>query len=280
MPPHFGPQRLTAAPRLTPPTLTRCGIGAPGWAPRRFISVTTGIATLGRETCPSVPLRGSGRSPAWSVEVTSKSALRIVSAFKIAGPRPSWLVLFVVETLCGRPPVIESTEQVWNKSSTPGSTVAYFCKGGFFKDGGHGVSVCSETGQWSVPSLVCTGISDVSASVSVPQCDTKVESSVGKYTNAVILSAVPEISCGNPPMLPHADQLWNGSSTPGSTVSYYCKTGFSHREGTNMSLCTSHGYWTQPSISCKGKTCAIKQKNAFLARDPRPPPHFKRVCQC
>lgn len=47
--------------------------------------------------------------------------------------------------------------------------------------------------------------------------------------------------------------MWNGSSNPGSAVAYYCKIGFYHHEGTNMSLCTSKGYWTQPSFSCKGK---------------------------
>lgn len=70
---------------------------------------------------------------------------------------------------------------------------------------------------------------------------------------ALILFPALEILCGNPPILPHSGQMWNGSSTPGSTVSYYCKTGFYHDEGTNVSLCTSNGYWTQPSITCKGK---------------------------
>ncbi|XP_056888699.1 sushi domain-containing protein 1 isoform X5 [Takifugu flavidus] len=124
------------------------------------------------------------------------------------------------ETSCGSPPVIESTEQMWNNSSTPGSTVLYFCKEGFHKKGGENVSVCNEKGQWSIPSLVCK-----------------------------------EIFCGNPPIVPHTGQMWNGSSIPGSAVTYYCKIGFYHHEGTNMSLCTSEGYWTQPSISCKEISC-------------------------
>ncbi|XP_056888695.1 sushi domain-containing protein 1 isoform X1 [Takifugu flavidus] len=126
------------------------------------------------------------------------------------------------ETSCGSPPVIESTEQMWNNSSTPGSTVLYFCKEGFHKKGGENVSVCNEKGQWSIPSLVCK-----------------------------------EIFCGNPPIVPHTGQMWNGSSIPGSAVTYYCKIGFYHHEGTNMSLCTSEGYWTQPSISCKEVDCGV-----------------------
>ncbi|XP_020491985.1 sushi domain-containing protein 1 isoform X7 [Labrus bergylta] len=47
------------------------------------------------------------------------------------------------ETLCGFPPVIQSTEQVWNNKSTPGSTALYFCKDGFRYQGGHNVSTCS-----------------------------------------------------------------------------------------------------------------------------------------
>lgn len=76
-------------------------------------------------------------------------------------------MLFVVETSCGSPPVIESTKQVWNHKSTPGTTVLYFCKEGFHKKEGENVSVCNEKGQWSTPSLVCKGIYDIfSSSVS------------------------------------------------------------------------------------------------------------------
>lgn len=63
---------------------------------------------------------------------------------------------------------------------------------------------------------------------------------------------VPEILCGDTPILPHTGQVWNGSSTPGSTVTYYCKIGFYHNAGNNISLCTLKGHWTKPNISCKG----------------------------
>ncbi|XP_070821352.1 sushi domain-containing protein 1 isoform X1 [Chaetodon trifascialis] len=137
--------------------------------------------------------------------------------------RPS---LICQETLCGRPPIIESTERVWNGDSTPGSTVLYFCKVGFYNKGGHNVSICKENAQWSPPTLSCK-----------------------------------EIFCGDPPMLPHTGQVWNSSSTPGSTVTYYCEIGFYHNEGKNTSLCTNNGYWTKPNITCKGNNL---QQNAVV----------------
>ncbi|XP_042278136.1 sushi domain-containing protein 1 isoform X2 [Thunnus maccoyii] len=120
------------------------------------------------------------------------------------------------EILCGSPPLIESTEQVWNGNSAPGSTVLYFCKEGFYNKGGLNVSICNENGQWIPPTLSCQ-----------------------------------EILCGDPPILPHTGQMWNSSSTPGSTVTYYCKIGFYQNEGNNRSLCTINGYWTEANISCK-----------------------------
>ncbi|XP_044054083.1 sushi domain-containing protein 1 isoform X3 [Siniperca chuatsi] len=133
--------------------------------------------------------------------------------------RPSMLCQ---EILCGSPPIIESTEQVWNSNSTPGSTVLYFCKEGFHNKGGHNVSICNENGQWTHPTLLCQ-----------------------------------EILCGDPPVLPHTGQMWNGCSNPGSTVTYYCKVGFYHTGGNNISLCTINGYWTKPNISCKEVDCGV-----------------------
>ncbi|XP_035022888.2 sushi domain-containing protein 1 isoform X5 [Hippoglossus stenolepis] len=124
------------------------------------------------------------------------------------------------ETLCGSPPVSVSTEHMWNGSTAPGSTVLYFCKTGFLNRGGHNISVCNENGQWTPPTLVCQ-----------------------------------EILCGDPPIVPHTGQVRNGSSTPGSTVTYYCKIGFYHSEGNNVSLCAINGSWTKPNISCKEIDC-------------------------
>ncbi|XP_029999544.1 sushi domain-containing protein 1 [Sphaeramia orbicularis] len=129
------------------------------------------------------------------------------------------------EILCGNPPVVESTEQMWNGNSTPGSTVLYMCKDGFYYNGGHNISnisVCNENGQWTPPTLACQ-----------------------------------EIICGDPLTLPHTGKVWNGSSKPGSTVTYYCKTGFYYSEGNNVSLCTIYGHWTEANISCKEVDCGI-----------------------
>ncbi|XP_041643795.1 sushi domain-containing protein 1 isoform X2 [Cheilinus undulatus] len=128
--------------------------------------------------------------------------------------------LLCQEILCGLPPIVEFTEQVLGSNSSPGSTVLYICKEGFEYKGGLNVSVCGENGQWTHPTLLCQ-----------------------------------EILCGDPPILPHTGRLWNGSLTPGSRVTYFCKTGFYHSQGNNISLCTIKGYWTKPDISCKEVDC-------------------------
>ncbi|KAM3867667.1 sushi domain-containing protein 1 [Diretmus argenteus] len=124
------------------------------------------------------------------------------------------------EILCGSPPVIESTEQVWDGSSTPGSTAAFSCKEGFYNKGGNELSLCNENGHWTQPTLSCQ-----------------------------------EILCGDPPILPHTGQVWNGSSTPGTAVFYYCQIGFYDKEASNISFCTINGYWTKPNISCTEIDC-------------------------
>ncbi|XP_026199298.1 sushi domain-containing protein 1 isoform X2 [Anabas testudineus] len=126
------------------------------------------------------------------------------------------------ETLCGNPLIIQSTEQLWNGSLTPGSTVLYLCKEGFYNTGQNNVSICNENGQWTPPALSCQ-----------------------------------EILCGDPPILPHTGHVWSGSSTPGSTVAYYCKIGFYHSEGHNVSVCTINGFWTKPNISCREVDCGM-----------------------
>ncbi|CAN9512702.1 unnamed protein product [Ophioblennius macclurei] len=129
--------------------------------------------------------------------------------------------VFCQEIVCGNPPLIKSTEQVWNNGTAPGSSVIYICKKGCENTGGsNSVSICNENGQWTLPTLSCQ-----------------------------------EIFCGEPPILPHAEQVWDGSSTLGSTLTYSCKTGFYHSEGNNVSMCTANGNWTKSDISCKEVDC-------------------------
>ncbi|CAL8247882.1 unnamed protein product [Merluccius merluccius] len=140
-----------------------------------------------------------------------------------------WEVSMLCEEItCGRPPVVRSTKQVWNGDTAPGSTVLYSCIEGFNNSGGNGLLHCNDTGHWTKPTISCH-----------------------------------EISCGNPHVLPHTGQLWNGSSSPGTVVFYYCKMGFHEdkidfnysRDAANMSVCTKHGYWKRPNILCKALNC-------------------------
>uniref|UniRef100_A0A667W8W6 Sushi domain containing 1 n=1 Tax=Myripristis murdjan TaxID=586833 RepID=A0A667W8W6_9TELE len=77
----------------------------------------------------------------------------------VCAPSGRWEEASVLcrEILCGSPPVIESTEQVWNGNSAPGSTVLYSCKEGFYDKGGSNLSVCNESGRWTRPTLSCQG---------------------------------------------------------------------------------------------------------------------------
>lgn len=119
-----------------------------------------------RATYPSVPLQDSGRIPPCSAKVQSpiyqgtldQYVLCFLPVFTLKGC-VTWLWLHVipVETLCGNPPVLELTERVWNSDSTPGNTVHYYCKEGFYHTGGLNVSVCNKDGQWSLPTLSCQG---------------------------------------------------------------------------------------------------------------------------
>lgn len=126
-----------------------------------FYQCNYGYHSVGEGNVSACAATGQWEKPGVVCEGKVKITFRIISAFKTAGLHQPWCVLFIVETSCGRPPVIESTEQVWNNNSSPGSTVVYFCKEGFYKKQGENISICNEKGQWSVPSLVCKGISDI-----------------------------------------------------------------------------------------------------------------------
>ena len=121
---------------------------------------------LERATYPSVPLQDNGRIPQYSAKVQSpiyqcslqQYVLCFLPVFTLKGC-VTLLQLCVIpaETLCGSPPVLELTERVWDNALSPGSTVHYYCKGGFYNTGGLNVSVCNKDGQWSLPTLSCQG---------------------------------------------------------------------------------------------------------------------------
>ncbi|XP_034152115.1 sushi, von Willebrand factor type A, EGF and pentraxin domain-containing protein 1 isoform X5 [Esox lucius] len=182
--------------------------------------------------------------------------------------------------LCGDPPILPHTGQVWNGSTNPGSTVLYYCKEGFYRAGGGNISYCTEYGYWTNVTLSCKEITCGDPSIlphtgQVWNGSTNPGSTVlyycekgfyragggnnsycteyGYWTNATL--SCKEITCGDPSILPHTGQVWNGSTNPGSTVLYYCEKGFYRAGGGNNSYCTEYGYWTNATLSCKEITC-------------------------
>ncbi|KAF7654631.1 hypothetical protein LDENG_00066990 [Lucifuga dentata] len=126
------------------------------------------------------------------------------------------------EVDCGSPPALPHSHMLWNKTSKMGTQVLYQCYSGYHNVGDSHVSTCTAAGRWEEPSVLCQ-----------------------------------EILCGDPPVLSHTGRVWNGSLIPGSTVTYYCKTGFYDNDGNNTSLCTINGYWTEPGVSCKEVDCGV-----------------------
>ncbi|XP_059193910.1 sushi domain-containing protein 1 isoform X1 [Centropristis striata] len=123
---------------------------------------------------------------------------------------------------CGQPASVEDTVLLSVTGTTYSSVAMFVCDEGFVWRSGGNSSQCGADGLWRGPTMICD-----------------------------------EIFCGAPPVLPHTGQVWNGSSTPASTVTYYCEIGFYHSEGNNISLCKTNGYWTKPNISCKEVDCGV-----------------------
>nr|XP_043881114.1 sushi domain-containing protein 1 isoform X5 [Solea senegalensis] len=122
--------------------------------------------------------------------------------------------------LCGRPPILPHTGQVWNGSSTPGSSVTYYCRIGFNQSEGLNVSLCTVNGSWTEPSISCK-----------------------------------EIRCGAPPSVPHSVRLWAGIPTVGSQVVYQCKSGYHSVGGGNISVCSASGEWDEATLLCQEVDC-------------------------
>ncbi|XP_071012302.1 sushi domain-containing protein 1-like isoform X4 [Oncorhynchus clarkii lewisi] len=124
------------------------------------------------------------------------------------------------EVDCSSPPALPHSVMLWDQSTRIGSEVVYQCNSGYYNVGEGNVSVCTANGQWDQTSFLCA-----------------------------------EITCGDPPMLPHTGQVWNGSTNPGSAVLFYCKEGFHREGGGNISYCTENGFWTKATLSCKEIMC-------------------------
>ncbi|XP_077416383.1 sushi domain-containing protein 1 isoform X4 [Vanacampus margaritifer] len=119
---------------------------------------------------------------------------------------------------CGQPTLQEDVVLLSTTGTTFGSVATFDCDDGFLRRSGSNKSLCGADGLWRGLSMICE-----------------------------------EISCGKPHTMPHTGHTWNGSSTLGSMVNYYCKQGFNHSESSAISLCTPNGTWTKPNISCKAK---------------------------
>uniref|UniRef100_A0A3B3ZLI8 Uncharacterized protein n=1 Tax=Periophthalmus magnuspinnatus TaxID=409849 RepID=A0A3B3ZLI8_9GOBI len=123
------------------------------------------------------------------------------------------------QILCGNVPVLNNTVHVWDGKMTLGNTVEYYCKYGFYDNGGRNSSVCNENGEWTKPTLSC------------------------------------RISCGLPLTVPNTNLQWDGSTNLGSVVWYECASGFyPERE---VSACTKTGRWGQVSLIKCGPVPAL-----------------------
>ncbi|XP_074493305.1 sushi domain-containing protein 1 isoform X17 [Sebastes fasciatus] len=205
--------------------------------------------------------------------------------YSVCGENGLWedIDLCCEEVSCGPPLTLPHTNLRWDGTSRPGSVVLYECTEGFYQERETNISTCLLSGQWGevsvkckakcgpVPFLANSEVMWHNRSMVIHRCvdgyhswrgsNVSVCGSSGVWQTATLRCI--EILCGDPPILPHTGQVWNGSSTAGSTLTYYCKIGFYHNEGNNMSLCTINGYWTKPNISCKEVDCG----------EPPPIPH-------
>ncbi|XP_051750797.1 sushi domain-containing protein 1 isoform X3 [Ctenopharyngodon idella] len=126
------------------------------------------------------------------------------------------------EIVCGEPPILPLTVQIWNGRVTFNSTVTYHCKQGYYPKQGHNISVCAENGYWTKPTLLCE-----------------------------------EVNCGIPPSLPLSVMIWRGDTKVGSSVSYKCIEGFHNVKEGDTSVCDSEGIWSRPDFLCQEVDCGV-----------------------
>uniref|UniRef100_A0A8C2DFD6 Sushi domain containing 1 n=1 Tax=Cyprinus carpio TaxID=7962 RepID=A0A8C2DFD6_CYPCA len=180
------------------------------------------------------------------------------------------------EIVCGEPPLLPLTVQIWNGRVTFNSTVTYHCKHGYYAKQGLNISVCAENGYWTKPTLLCEevncgippslplsvmiwrGDTEVGSSVSykciegfynVREGDTSVCDSEGIWSHPDFLCQ--EVDCGIPVSLPHSAVLWNNSSSLGSVALYVCEAGYRTVGEGNVSLCNSDAKWSRVNMRCE-----------------------------
>ncbi|XP_062398816.1 sushi domain-containing protein 1 isoform X2 [Sardina pilchardus] len=126
------------------------------------------------------------------------------------------------EIVCDKPPAVPNSHILWNRNTSVGTSVFYECAEGYHKTGTGNMSVCTENGLWSKVTFTCE-----------------------------------VMTCGDPPVLPHTGQVWNGTTTVGSSVLYYCNGAFYYVTGTNVSECNADGNWTKATVTCKEIDCGV-----------------------
>lgn len=152
-------------------------------------------------------------------------------------------LLWFSEVDCGPPPALPHARAQWSKSSKMGATVLYQCIFGYQNVGRGNTSMCTAAGRWETPAVLCQG--------------TVTGSSVCFVSPGFLsctLTVLVETLCGSPPVVESTEQVWDGSSTPGSTALYLCKEGFSKTGGHNVSVCGENGQWTLPTLRCQGNS--------------------------
>ncbi|XP_053530470.1 sushi, von Willebrand factor type A, EGF and pentraxin domain-containing protein 1 isoform X2 [Ictalurus punctatus] len=196
----------------------------------------------------------------------------------------SWsrATLLCREIRCSDPPVLPHAGRLWDGSVRVNSSVLYYCKEGFYPALGENKSVCTQNGSWSRATLLCREIRCSDPPV-LPHAgrlwdgSVRVNSSVlyyckegfypalgenksvctqnGSWSRATLLCR--EIRCSDPPVLPHAGRLWDGSVHINSSVLYYCKEGFYPALGENKSVCTQNGSWSRATLLCREVLCGV-----------------------
>lgn len=172
-------------------------------------------------------------------------------------------LLWLSEVDCGFPPAFNHAHMLWNKSSRMGSEVLYQCNSGYHNVGMGNVSTCTAAGRWETPSLLCEG--------TVTVLSNRLRSTVWAFFSSLhwkwinlnlgvhvtwfwCVCFLVETLCGRPTIIEHTEQVWNNNSSPGSTVLYFCKEGFSNKGGHDVSICNENGQWTLPTLSCQGNS--------------------------
>ncbi|XP_029770197.1 sushi domain-containing protein 1 [Terrapene carolina triunguis] len=121
---------------------------------------------------------------------------------------------------CGVPPSVLNAYSDPVGTTTYGSEVAYNCLHGYVIESGNQTAVCNAKGQWEGADLVCK-----------------------------------EIDCGRPLWIPHAEMIWDNSTTLGSMVYYKCSEGFHFSGEKNFSQCTIIQKWENITGVCEVTDC-------------------------